>query len=576
MISKVRICGFKKIKDAEFELDRMNVFVGSNNSGKSSVLQAIQFAIGTAQTSLRVPRIIKKNGIERFSVEPSAFLYLPLRELEALIYERKLTQNTGADLHFYTDSMEEPETTIAIKRGKNRNFTITMKSSDLLEEFKNNQKPYCVYTPGVSGITLSEEYKTKAVVLKSATRGDSNLYLRNILYLLKEDKGNKWEQFSNTVKAFFPDFTVDVRFNPETDEIIDAIIITKTENGDDIELPIDAIGTSALQILQILSYVYYFEPPMLILDEPDTHLHPNNQRLLISLLDEISSKSGMQVLIATHSRHIMDEARDIASFFWMHDGELVKRINEEDSKEQFVQVLLDLGAMDACDLSNPNIKWVVCTEDARVSHDNYLKCVLEASGFDFDECKIIPYRGCGKTESVLFLREFLKSYVPNLKVIIHRDRDYLLDEEVEEFKSKFEREGIFVWVTPDTDIEALFTNPAHIITIYPIIGRDEIDEILDLIYSDQNVRKESTKRLANQLISIDKKNNTNPRHQPNIMEISEQTNSLYDANPRKYALGKKVLGLLKDNLQRRISVTPDLIKTTKALYQQELNDILNS
>ena len=574
MISRVRVSGFKKVKDEIFELDRINIFVGANNSGKSSVLQAIQFAIGTAQTASRVPRITKKGGKESFSAETGAFLYLPLRELEALIHDKNLTQSTGADIYFFSDSKVADDTIISIKRGKNRNLSITMKSSSLLDKLKDSQKPYCVYTPGLSGISLSEEFKTKAVVLKSATRGDSNLYLRNVLWLLKGDESDKWEKFSESVRAFFPDYEVNVQFDSEKDEIIDAHIETKTEDGSDITLPIDAIGTSALQILQILSYVYYFEPPMLILDEPDTHLHPNNQRRLISLLNDISLKTGMQVLIATHSRHIIDEARDIATFFWMQDGKLLNRFNGENTQEQFVQVLLDIGAMDSCDLFNPNVEWVICTEDANINMDKYLKCVLESSGFDLNKCKVIPYLGCSKVDSVFCLKSFLELYRPDLKVIVHRDRDYLNEDEVEKIRKKFESQGINIWFTPGTDIESIFLNLEHINNLYPEIGECKAQEIIKQVFTDENLYQISLDRLGKHLLEVENSISDNNRHTPSPIQIANKAKELYETNPSRYIYGKRAIGILKSKLQKILSENPELVRTTKALFQKELNDFI--
>ena len=51
MITNVEIQYFKAITNSSFSLDRFNIFIGANNSGKSSILQAIQFAVGTAQTA---------------------------------------------------------------------------------------------------------------------------------------------------------------------------------------------------------------------------------------------------------------------------------------------------------------------------------------------------------------------------------------------------------------------------------------------------------------------------------------------------------------------------------------------
>lgn len=47
---QIRIKKFKKIDDVEVTLDPLNIFIGTNNSGKSSFIQGIQFAISGCQT----------------------------------------------------------------------------------------------------------------------------------------------------------------------------------------------------------------------------------------------------------------------------------------------------------------------------------------------------------------------------------------------------------------------------------------------------------------------------------------------------------------------------------------------
>jgi predicted ATP-dependent endonuclease of OLD family len=49
-LQSVRIQRFKRINDALFDLDSINVLVGANNSGKSSIIQGLHFAIGVLQS----------------------------------------------------------------------------------------------------------------------------------------------------------------------------------------------------------------------------------------------------------------------------------------------------------------------------------------------------------------------------------------------------------------------------------------------------------------------------------------------------------------------------------------------
>ncbi|MFV1966902.1 MAG: AAA family ATPase [Pirellulaceae bacterium] len=48
MINKIKIQNFKNIRDQEIDLERLTVFVGANASGKTSVLEALHFAVRAA------------------------------------------------------------------------------------------------------------------------------------------------------------------------------------------------------------------------------------------------------------------------------------------------------------------------------------------------------------------------------------------------------------------------------------------------------------------------------------------------------------------------------------------------
>lgn len=559
VINYVQVESFKMIKNETFHLGQFNIFVGANNSGKSSVLQAIQFAVGTAQTSTRFVRGKSlDNTVIKFTANTTSFVYLPINDIEALIHDRALTQTQGSSIYFRSDGAGN--TKIELKRGKNRNITVSMENSQLLRQLMSSQ-PYCVITPGVSGISISEDYKARAAVLKSATRGDSNFYLRNILLLLKrQDKA--WYQFNEKFHRFFPEYLISVDFDENINEMIEVSVTMP--NG--ISLPIDALGTSALQIVQILSYIYCFDPQMIILDEPDTHLHPNNQRKLISTLNDISNERNLQILLSTHSRHIIDEATGIANFFWMQSGTVYKEISDI-CDSSIIQIMLDLGALDKSDfLRNPTIKWIICTEDARVDKDIMLKTIFKSSGFNLDECIILPYNGCTKIDSVVLLTKFIHQFLPNTKIIVHRDRDFLSEETILTLKNKFQRNGIYLWVTPTVDIEAIFINAWHIQALYP-----ELDfPFIETIINDARIetREDTLKRFVNYVST------NSPEAYPNYREINLECEQKYDANPEIYSFGKKTLGIIKQKIQHELHKNPQLVVESQILSQPELRDLL--
>jgi hypothetical protein len=277
----------------------------------------------------------------------------------------------------------------------------------------------------------------------------------------------------------------------------------------------------------------------------------------------MSLENDMQILLSTHSRHMLDEASNVARFLWMQNGSLYKEISEAENPD-FIQLLLDLGALDKSDfLKNPNIKWVICTEDAKVDKEEMLKCVLESSGFDLNECIILPYSGCSKIENAILLHSFLQQSIPTAKMIIHRDRDYLKNEQIQEINEKLHSKDILLWVTPGTDIESLFVNTQHIHYLCSQFNEGEINTIVE---SAKNETKEKSIAKFVNYVS----NNTNNRDYRDVNLTCERE---YSSNPNRYFYGKRTLGVAKSKLQEALHTNPMLIKSSPFLDQQELRNL---
>ena len=95
---------------------------------------------------------------------------------------------------------------------------------------------------------------------------------------------------------------------------------------------------------------------MLILDEPDSHFHPDNQRILCDLVSALAAERGFQAIISTHSRHVLDnEIR--GEIIWLSKGAIVDQPDINTTA-----VLLDLGALNSVDyFADGELKCVVAT-----------------------------------------------------------------------------------------------------------------------------------------------------------------------------------------------------------------------
>lgn len=558
MLKSVTLRRFKNLSDVTIPLERVNVLIGTNNSGKSSVLQGVQFAISVAQTA----KLLDSPN----TLSPEQLIYAPLRDVAALAEGGVLVQaaNKAIEIAFTQELVEadgtvaENSTTVQIRRGKNKNLAVGV-TGGLKGALESLDTPYAMYVPGLAGVPSSEPYRTPAALRRAAARGDANAVLRNVLLSLKGD-ATSWAAFSAHLHSVFPDHQVVVRFDPNVDELVEAEVVSPRGT-----FPIDAAGTGFLQTVQILAYTAKYRPPLLLLDEPDSHIHPDRQRRLVALLAKLAQEQDFQVLIATHSRHLLDQLNQGARFHWMSGG---GRIPEDEPDR--VRVLTDLGALDSGDLlKQGQVDAVLLTED---SDQAYLKALLEASGFDMARTQVWSYSGCTKIDSAVVLSRFIQENAPGTEVIVHRDRDYLAEAAADELVDDFSKKGLRLFLTRGTDAESHFLDPNHIVALYPTVSEEQVRGVVTA--ATLETREKSEKLLAAALLASARaeRRAAGKTGDPDIVAITDAARAAYAADPARWRHGKKTLGHAVVGLHSLLGERAKLVRPSYALRVQVLAD----
>ena len=353
---KIQVEKFKKIDHVEVTLAPLNLFIGANNSGKSSFIQGIQFATSACQTLRLLGANWVKGTTKTLSLDSKDFLYTPTSDISYLYHGKRLSgsrKKEGRKWIEFTFVDDDNDTSVLkISRGKNGGFTTVLGGKNLGDKLSAIDSPYCVYVPGIAGIPIIEKYEVPIAVKKSATRGDSNSYLRNILYTISNDT-DKWKSFLESVNAVYESISLSVEFDENVSEYIEVYV-----NASGIVLPLDSVGTGLLQVIQIFSYTEYFSPKILLLDEPDSHIHPTKQKNLAKeLVKRTSDNPDLKIVFSTHSRYILEALGNDAKVVHFQMGCAMDDVKGSN-------ILLDIGAADADYLfSKKELKYVVVTED---------------------------------------------------------------------------------------------------------------------------------------------------------------------------------------------------------------------
>lgn len=431
-LSRVRIQNFKAIADTSMDLGEFNILVGGNGSGKSSVLQAMHWMFQSG----RNPR-----------VEPRRAGGVTLPERQAL-YVPSLGYRHAAHNGEYGNKRDKPQLDMTvdaqmedgcaetanmwIKAARNDGLSVHVPSNSRIVAQMRSSREFSAYIPGLSGIPLSEEKRSLRIVLRNAAAGDANMVLRNILLLLKDSK--KLERVEQLLSEVMGPVSLNVDFVDRSDTAIRARFKT-----DSMVAPraIEYIGIGYLQVMQIFAYLAYFEPVVLLVDEPDAHLHPPMQEKLIRALAIAAKESRTQVVISTRSPSIVRAAPAGARVIWMKGGAVVP------GNAAQVRNLMGWGLLDR--------QILLLTEDSK---PEMLQALLAQWPELERKVAVWPMAGSNTLLTADIGAALLKVVGGNLKIALHRDRDFLMPPEINHLQQPYADAGQKLWVTLCSDIEA--------------------------------------------------------------------------------------------------------------------------
>lgn len=470
-LDSIEIENFKKITKALIEPKEITVLVGGNDSGKSSFIQALHFGITAANS-------YSQAGKKTFPQE--RLQYCPTHPFYRLSNKSEYQNQSNffyCRLGFIDETGKEAKQIIRVYRAKNDNvgFEYQRSIAEVSREISNDKRLYSVFAPGISGIPISERLHHKGEIRRGLASGDANLYLRSVLYRITED--GKLPELVRLVKLVFPDFYIACSFNKEHDTSIKVDI--STAKGGIPTIPLELAATGVLQILQIFAYVTLFTPKLLLLDEPDSHIHPDRQATLAVALKRLTQRTDTRIILTTHSKHLIAALSDTARFYGFRNG----AAHLLDEEKAWLPIAQELGITSNLEqIGSGSISHLVITED---SEKHYIKHLLKCNGLKIEKCLFSSYSSSSQLPSAIHLAHWVKERFPQTKIIIHRDKDVFSADEIELLKHKHNHHSFKWLITEGTDIEAYYCNP-NVVAEITQLPQKEIEELVQTALIEQH------------------------------------------------------------------------------------------
>jgi predicted ATPase len=572
----IKIEGLKCINDIEVDLQPpLTVFTGPNNSGKSTILQAILLGFDLFRRCIDTDAwTIRDAGRSVTELD-----YLRVNQLKDLwfkqLWKPSKTKERYIRVGLTFDNGFKFVSRVRYLYGALNIGIESFKPTPDIELVKAISSSAPIIISASPGPQAHEPAVSLAQLHYTLGAGDSARVLHNILLQLEHQSDKEpWEFVKGIVKRHFAVELDKIDFDDTRD-----LEIRSPYSEAGYSLDIVSGGSGLNQVLQLGAIIAWRKPGIVLLDEPDAHLHTTLQARLLDLLYELADRYGMQVIISTHSRDIISQA-PLETIIPIDLSR--SHIKPMASLEHLLLEFERQGIVSNVDLAllyqTKKCLFVEGPSDSRL-----LPKIAEQTGVEMfkgrNQIVMFEFRGVDNLKLIpQVVSLFQRMIGAQLSWAVLRDRDANLPGVLDEYKSQAKDSGIqnlFIWETYslenlllDVDLLKMALNKKY--TDKPI-SNEQIRELLhkaaEIVGSDVDATYITNAQNAYRSLGME---NAGDKGAADALKFIRSLDTL--EKKLKYYPGKKVFGQFVQLLQSEHDLTLRLDEVVQSL---NLNNIPN-
>lgn len=316
MLKRVKLSGFKSIREMDLELGPLNMLIGANGSGKSNLLalfpllrefvgDGLQEYVGRqggAHLLLHYgPRVTDELSVhcdlESGAGRAAYDLHLAFSPPDALVcsHEELWAARSGSDFRQVLAVGADPHTT-RIWEARGGGYAQGVVLSTLGR---------CTDRYHFADTSAASRVRGPAYINDNRALASDAANLAAYLYMLRETRREYYERIVATIRLaapFFGDFVLaPMELNPNN------ILLEWRERESDYLFGPHQLPDGLLRLMALVTLLRQPEdrlPSLIIIDEPELGLHPYALEIVVSLLESVSTHA--QVIVATQSAPLVD------------------------------------------------------------------------------------------------------------------------------------------------------------------------------------------------------------------------------------------------------------------------------
>ncbi len=286
MLQRVSIQNFKSLKDVTLDLQKVNLLIGPNNSGKTNFLKALEFikSVVSANAPTDISSLTFKRNKENITFTFSG------KDLNDCVVKIPLNRNISVldKNEGYTDPINDSY------------FGFSDKfywANELKESLSNT----VIFNPNPTTFIKPVNFSADEIRIK----GDCSNLIQYLFFVQNNFKSiyRKIEvDLEYTVGDLVSISTPPIKIGNES--LLGLKFFDAQENG----YAADEVSEGVLYFLALLCIVHQPNPPkLLLLEEPERGIHPRRIGEVMNFIFQLAEEKDIQIVLTTHNEHVLND-----------------------------------------------------------------------------------------------------------------------------------------------------------------------------------------------------------------------------------------------------------------------------
>ena len=307
MLKRVSIQNFKSLKKVELKLQKINLLIGPNNSGKTNFLKAIELYRSGDFTSSRTDFLEQISYKHRRVDVKFEFDY----EFDRNTYLAKSYNSQTDKLYHYVSELivkdEDGYVPLSVSNNVEEWFLNEDGSKSSTEIMGGHRREFFeymnskIYKPDPSKLVQQVKFSADQVELMS----DCSNLISFYFYVDANFRRNSKSIQENLSKCI-PEiayFTI-----PPVRSGSESMLGLQFFDKDDNSYWADEVSEGVLYFLALLCIINQPNPPkLLLLEEPEKGIHPRRIREVMDFIFRLAEEKDVQIILTTHNENVLNE-----------------------------------------------------------------------------------------------------------------------------------------------------------------------------------------------------------------------------------------------------------------------------